>query len=97
MGGGLPAFVFTSFCGALRKVTSRIKHCPNVFSFSLWSLKIRVINQHLLSPYYVSGSGPYNRALEIKSLRHRMQLTVDRNPTKPVDKREECTVEVNKL
>ena len=45
----------------------------------------------------MSGSGPYNRALEIKSLRHRMQLTVDRNPTKPVDKREECTVEVNKL
>ena len=45
----------------------------------------------------MSGSGPYNRALEIKSFRHQMQLTVDRNPTKPVDKREECTVDMNKL
>ena len=60
--------------------------------------KIRVINQHLLSPYYAPYyvSGPYNRALEIKSLRHWMQLTIDRNLTKPVGKREECTVDMNK-
>ena len=42
-------------CDAQRKVTSRVENCPNLFSFSLWRLNLRVINQYLLSPYYVPG------------------------------------------
>ena len=48
VGRGLPDFVFMSFCGAPRKVTSRIKNFPNLFSFSLWSLKIRVLFDQIL-------------------------------------------------
>lgn len=40
---------------AQREITSRIENCPDLFSFSLWRLNIRALNQHLLSPCYVQA------------------------------------------
>lgn len=75
---------------AQRKVTSRIKNCPNLFSFGLWRLNIRVINQNSLSPYCVPQ---HNSPLGYRTL----LVAIDRNPTKLVGKREEYTVDMNKL
>lgn len=93
---GVSLGVFLS--NAQSKVTSRIENCPNLFLFGPWRLNVRVLNQHLLSLCCVPGTGPHNSPLRQthKSLIP-LLAAIERNLTKLVSKRRECTVDMNKL
>lgn len=74
------------------KLLTRIENCPNLYSFSLWSLNVRAINQYLLSALQsVPGIGPHNKPFEM----HKSDIPW--LPTKLGDRREDCTVDMSRL
>lgn len=80
------------------KLLLELRIAPNLFLFGPWRLNVRVLNQHLLSLCCVPGTGPHNSPLRQthKSLIP-LLAAIERNLTKLVSKRRECTVDMNKL
>ena len=82
VGWRAPSCLYMSYILKLRNFTSRVENYPNLFSFSLWKLNIRVISQHSLSPCYIPNTGPHNSLL--RYIDKSLLVATDKNPTKRV-------------